>query len=158
MGFDESHRDESTVLMLSIFAVLVAVVLSMATISGRTADNASFELSDPYAMASAAAYAGLDAAKWHIECHGRTEGGSLTPHYHINGAVYSVEWDDVNLGDSTVIVRSYGIFRSGQQDNYSVNIVDRIKLEFLPAHRNEILTSYYARDKKSLGIVISSER
>ena len=109
-------------------------------------------------MASAAAYAGLDAAKWHIECHGRTESGSLAPHYHINGAIYIVEWDDVNLSDSTVTVRSRGILRSAQQENYSIDILNRIKLEFLPAHRNEILTSYYARGKKSLDIAVLSKR
>jgi len=142
-----SQRSDTTVLVLSIFAVLIAAVISMATISTRSADSNSFDSSDPYDLAEDAAEAGLKAAKWHMECHGRTLHGGLAEQYYVNGALYDVEWDDVNPNDSTAAVRSRGIFREGKNQDYVVRLQSRVKLEFLPSHRNEILSSYYDQNR-----------
>ena len=144
MNAYENKKNDTVVLVFSIIAVLFAGFISMATISNHSRKMNAVNSSDPFVCAEAAARAGLDAAKWHIECHGRVEKGSLSPHYFINGALYSVEWDDVDLRDSTVTVRSEGDFSSGGQ-HYRMDLSSRIKLGFLPTHRQPILSAYYSK-------------
>jgi hypothetical protein len=94
-----------------------------------------------------AAKAGIEAAKWHIQCHGRTTSGSIGPHFWINGATYGAQWDDMDLRDSTVIVRSVGDYEIGSNQSYQVNLESKIKIEFLPAHTNSVFTSYYSEKR-----------
>ncbi len=136
-------RTDTVVLMFSVLAVLIAATLSMATISTNHNTMAT-ESPDAAARAEAAANAGVEAARWHIECHGRTQAGSLTPKYYVNGAIYSVEWDNVNMADSTVTVRSVGEFSWGDDSPNEVLVESKIKLEFLPTHGQEILRDYYS--------------
>ena len=136
-------RTDLPVLILSILAVLVAAAISMATIASRSDKNTISATSIPGDAADEAAKAGISAAKWHIECHGRTTAGSLHSHYYIYGGSYRVEWGDMNLRDSIVEVRSEGSFSSGNNQEYRVKLESKIKVEFLPAHKNAILTSYY---------------
>jgi hypothetical protein len=136
-------RTDTVVLIFSALAVLIAATLSMATISTNH-DTLAVNSPDAAERAEAAAQAGLDAARWHIECHGRTEAGGLTPKYFINGATYEVEWDDVNLADSTVTVRSTGQFSWGRGKQSEVSVESKIKLEFLAAHNQNILKDYYS--------------
>jgi hypothetical protein len=136
-------RTDTVVLIFSALAVLIAATLSMATISTNH-DTLAVNSPDAAERAEAAAQAGLDAARWHIECHGRTEAGGLTPKYFINGATYEVEWDDVNLADSTVTVRSTGQFSWGRGKQSEVSVESKIKLEFLAAHNQDILKDYYS--------------
>lgn len=141
---------DSVVLIISALAVLVAATLTMATItrnSGKSGqpDKISFDSPDPMKRAEQAAKTGLDAARWHIECHGRIEAGGLSPKYFANGATYRVAWNDVDMTDSTVVVRSTGNFSWGGEKQYQVDIESRIKIEFLPSHRQEILSSYYSK-------------
>lgn len=137
-------RTDTVVLIFSTLAVLIAATLSMATISTNHSD-VNFDTQDPLEKAEAAADAGIDAARWHIECHGRTEAGGLSPKYFINGATYKVEWDDINLADSTVNVRSLGNYTRGDDKNYEILVESRIKIEFMPSHRREILEDYYSQ-------------
>jgi hypothetical protein len=131
-------------------AMLLAGVLSIATISTKTDKNEISKMSVPGDLADEAARAGLDAAKWHIECHGRTTAGSLSPHFYINGATYSIAWSDLNLTDSTVHVRSLGQYAIGRNQEFRVSLASKIKIDFLPAHRNKILTDYYSEDRSNL--------
>ncbi len=131
-------------------AMLLAGVLSIATISTRTDKNEISKVTAPRDLAEEAARAGLDAAKWHIECHGRTSAGSLSPHYYINGATYSISWDNLDLRDSTVHVNSMGQYTIGKNQDYRVSIESKIKIDFLPAHKNEILSEYYSRNRTDL--------
>ena len=144
MANQTDTRTDTVVLIFSTLAVLIAATLSMATISTNH-DDIAIESPDPSERAEAAANAGIEAARWHIECHGRTESGGLTPKYYINGATYTVEWDNVNLSDSTVTVRSSGDFSWGDEKHFEVDVESKIKLEFLPMHNQEILEDYYSR-------------
>lgn len=137
-------RTDTVVLIFSTLAVLIAATLSMATISTNK-QEIRLESSNPTERADDAANAGVDAARRHIECHGRIEAGSLTPKFYVNGATYRVEWDDVNMKDSTVVVRSLGDFSWGDEKHYEIFVESRIKLDFLPAHDQEILKDYYSR-------------
>lgn len=160
-----SHRGEikidSVVLIISALAVLVAATLTMATITRNSVkseqpDGISFDSPDPMKRAEQAARAGLDAARWHIECHGRIEAGGLSSKYFANGATYRVAWDDVDMTDSTVIVRSAGNFSWGGEKQYHVDIESKIKIEFLPSHRQGILSSYYSK-YHTLPVSVSTE-
>jgi hypothetical protein len=139
-----SGRTDIPVLIVSIAAVLLAAVLSMATIVSRSDKSTITTTSIPGEAADEAARAGINAAKWHIECHGRTTAGSLHSHYYINGGSYRVAWGDMDLRDSIVEVISEGSFSSGKNQEYRVKLESKIKVDFLPAHKNEILTSYYS--------------
>jgi hypothetical protein len=144
MSNSSSSRTDIPVLVLSIIAVLVAAVLSMATIVTRSDKNTISATSIPDEVANEAAKAGISAAKWHIECHGRTTAGNLSSHYYINGATYRASWGDMDLQDSMVQVVSEGNFAVGNNQDYKVRLESKIKINFLPAHKNEILTSYYS--------------
>lgn len=143
MATQPDTRTDMVVLIFSTLAVLIAATLSMATISTNK-DGIIYETLDPLKKAEDAANAGVDAARWHIECHGRTGAGGLTPKYFVNGAIYTVEWDDVNLADSTVNVRSRGDFTRGDDKHYEILVESRIKIEFMPSHKQEILSEYYS--------------
>jgi hypothetical protein len=143
MAMRSESKTDTVVLMFSTLAVLIAATLSMATISNGTKGFIE-DSPDPGERAEAAASAGIDAARWHIECHGRTEAGGLTPKYFVNGATYTVEWDDVDMSDSTVTVRSFGDFSWGDDQHYKVSMESTLKLEFFPAHRQNILAEYYS--------------
>lgn len=142
---------DSVVLIISVLAVLVAATLTMATIT-RNSERAEqqsailLDSPDPMLRAEQAAEAGLDAAKWHIECHGRVEAGGLSPKYFANGATYTVAWDDVDLSDSTVVVRSTGNFSWGGKKQYQADVESKLKIDFLPSHGEEILSIYYSRN------------
>jgi hypothetical protein len=138
-------RTDTVVLIFSTLAVLIAATLSMATISNNHDDTIAIDSPDAAKRAEAAANAGIESAKWHIECHGRTEAGGLMPKYYINGAIYTVEWDDVNMADSTVTVRSLGEFSWGDNECSEVMVESTINLEFFPKHNQEILSDYYNR-------------
>ncbi len=152
---------DSAVLIASALAVLVAATLTMATIT-RNSERSErrteifFDSPDPMKRAEQAARAGLDAAKWHIECHGRVEAGGLSPKYFNNGATYTVTWGDVDLSDSTVVVRSKGSFSWDGKRQYQVDAESKIKIESLPSHGQEILGAYYSRYNSS-PISVSSE-
>jgi len=145
LGIGDSRAD-TVVLLFSALAVIIAGTLSMATISNNNSinhDNAG----NPLILANQAAKAGMDAAKWHIECHGRTAGGGLAPRYYVNGALYSATWGDVDLNDSTVIVETKGSYRDRNNKLYSIDLKNEIKVDFLPAHNEAVLSSYYSKNK-----------
>jgi len=143
MANQSDTRTDTVVLIFSVLAVMIAATLSMATISTNHNTMAT-DSPDPSERAEAAANAGIDAARWHIECHGRTEAGGLTPKYYVNGATYAVEWDNVDMTDSTVTVRSLGDFSWGDDKHYEIYVESKIKLGFLPSHNQEILKDYYS--------------
>jgi hypothetical protein len=116
----------------------------MATITSKSDKNVIYTANIPGEIADEAARAGLNAAKWHIECHGRTSAGGLAPRFYVNGAIYSVKWGDINPGDSIVEIKSVGSFASGPGQSYRSILESKIKIDFLPAHKNTILTSYYS--------------
>jgi hypothetical protein len=138
-------RTDTVVLIFSTLAVLIAATLSMATISGNP-DTAKIDSPDAYERAEAAASAGIETARWHIENHGRITAGGLAPRYFINGAIYKVEWDDVDMADSTVTVRSLGRFSWGNDNTNEVMVESKIKLGFLPNNKENILSDYYTRN------------
>lgn len=151
IGRSDSKAD-SGVLVFSMLAVLVAATLTMATITTNVDKNSSaseidLATPDPLKRADMAAKAGVEAAKYHIECHGRTEAGRISPRFYINGATYVVEWDDVNMADSTANVKSTGDFSWGGDKHYRVEVNSKVKLSFFPAHKQEILSAYYSRDE-----------
>jgi hypothetical protein len=140
LGIGDSRAD-TVVLIFSVLAVIVAGTLSMATISSNhTAE--SRQGGDPIKMADEAARAGIDAARRHVECHGRVEAGGLSPKYHINGATYSANWGEINLSDSTVAIRAIGNY-SYNDKQYSVELDKVLKVNFQSAHRNVALDKYY---------------
>ncbi len=138
------------ILALSVMALLVAGTFSMITITGKSSDNATSISANPEQLATEAARGGLEAAKWNIECHGRTTAGGLGPRYYINGATYNVQWDDVNMQDSTVHVRSIGTYTINSTQNYQIKLESDLKIEFLPNHKNIILSSYYSQKRDDI--------
>jgi hypothetical protein len=152
---NQFSKTDIPVLVLSAAAVLVAAVLSMATMtSNKNNERLSQNIADPYTIAQIAAKEGVDAARWHIECHGWVRQGSLSSHYCINGAIYRVEWDDVNLSDSTVAVRSCGKFPFNGDEDCTVIIESKIKLTFLPECKNEILPAYYSKIREPINTAV----
>lgn len=152
MNGKSTSRGDALVLIISVAAVMVAATLTMATMTGNSNDKKGLaeyylETPDPFKRAEAAARAGFEAAKYHIECHGRLRAGRLSPRYFVNGATYSVDWDDVNPADSTVLVRSRAIFSWENDKEYQVALESKIKVEFIPSHIQSILDSYYSRDE-----------
>ncbi len=149
MAFREENKNDFVVLIFSLLAVIIAGTLSMATVVNKPTDSASirFDSDMPMDKANTAAIAGSEAAKWHIECHGRKDKGSLSPQYYINGATYAVEWDEVNMSDSTVIVRAKGEFVGPDNERYQAKIETKVKLDFFPSHKKEIMSDYYAKNR-----------
>jgi hypothetical protein len=133
------------VMMLSVGSILLAVLILVATISGQGRDPV--ESHDPNVLAEMAARTGVEAATWHIQCHGRVVGGGMPRKYAINGAAYEVSWGDVDLSDSTVVINSRGICQTKDGREYRVELVSREKMQFLPSHKNEILAEYYTRER-----------
>ncbi len=150
MSTGNSGKTDLAVLVLSVLAVLVAGAISMTTISSSSDKNYVAGASTPAQMADEAARAGLEVAKWHIECHGRTTSGSIGPHFYINGALYSAEWGDMNPLDSTVVVRSTGDYEISTSQVFRAHIESQLKIEFLPRHKNMILNSYYSAKRELL--------
>jgi hypothetical protein len=150
MSRNISGGTELPVLILSIVALAIAGGLSIITISNGSDRNEISGRPIRSDAAGEAARAGLEAAKWHIECHGRSKAGSLGPHFYINGATYTVCWSDMNMQDSTVMVQSVGNFAWGIDRSYRVNLESKIKIDFLPAHRNMILSSYYSENRNDI--------
>lgn len=146
MSLFPDNRNDTVVLMLSIFAVLMSGLLSIATLTSRAHQEQAIESADPFWKAEAAAKAGIEAAKWHMECHGRVNQGGLAARYYLNGAMYSVQWDNMNGHDSTVTVHSEGYIPIGAYEHYKVTLDSKIKLTFLPSHKQEILGDYYSRN------------
>lgn len=142
-------KADSIVLLLSVMAVLVAATLTMATIS-KSNDEYSFNSPDPLKRAEQAAKAGIEAARWHIQCHGRTDSGELQARYFVNGATYKVEWGTLLQSDSTVDVRSRAYFSWGGEKRYEVDLNTRIKIDYLPAHGEEIPRDYYFESESSI--------
>jgi hypothetical protein len=136
-------KADSIVLLLSVMAVLVAATLTMATIS-KNSEDYSFNSPDPLKRAEQAAKAGIEAARWHIQCHGRTHSGELPARYFVNGATYKVEWSGMDQSDSTIDVRSRAYFSWGGEKRYKVDLNTRIKIDYLPAHGEEISGDYYS--------------
>ncbi len=144
------NKNDSSTLILSLVALFLAIVFSIKTFSGQINDSSLTNSEDPFDRAQAAAQAGLEIAQWDIECHGRTMHGSLAPRYWINGATFAVEWDDVNMADSTVSVRSVGEASNPDDLNYQAVKEAKIKLTFLPQGKNDILSDYYSKDRTSI--------
>jgi hypothetical protein len=148
MGFFDNNKNDVVVMMFSFLAVLIAGTLSMATILNRDSHpEPEFWVSEnPYDQADAAATAGLTAAQWHLQCHGRQSKGGFQTKYYLNGAQYQAKWDDVDMADSTVIIRSVGIAKTPDGQEYRVEMNSKIKLNFIPAHKSDIMAEYYSRN------------
>lgn len=141
-----TSKSDVPILVLSIFALLAAAVLSMATMASKP-EKVTADLSgNPYLAAESAAKNGVEAAKWHIICHGRSEAGGLGTKYDISGATYKVEWSDFNSKDSTVEVKSTGESKLPSNETYTFTLESKIKIDYMPSHNSEILTSYYDRN------------
>lgn len=151
------NRNDTAILVLSVAAVLTASLISLATTSIRDQAERIGELENPYGKAEAAAKAGLESAKWHIQCHGRTKRGSIASQYYINGAVYSAEWDDVNLSDSMVTVRSRGEFTQTENQTFIINLDSQIKISLIPVHNQEILNDYYSQARPSVNAIAAEK-
>jgi hypothetical protein len=149
MSTNGNGKNDTVVLVLSLVAVVMAGLLSMATISIKEKQEEDIGSIDPFARSEVAARAGFEAARWHIECHGRIERGGLAPRYYINGAMYAVAWDDVDMVDSTVLVHSEGFVSSASGQQYRTDLDSKLKLTFLPSHKQNILGEYYSQNSHS---------
>jgi hypothetical protein len=149
MGHIGNKNDGATI-TLSVLALLIAIVLSINTFTGQATETSFGNSTDPFDQAQSAAQAGVEIAQWHIECNGYVEHGSLPPHFWINGATYTVEWDDVNMADSTVNIRSRGDMPAPDDLKYGVVKKAKVKLSFLPAQKNAILSDYYSKDRPAV--------
>jgi len=141
-----TSKSDVPILVLSIFALLAAGVLSMVTMANKPEKVSADLAGNPYMAADMAAKDGIEAARWHIICHSRTEAGGLGTKYDINGATYKVEWGDLNTADSTVNVKSTGESRLPTNESYSLTMESKIKINNLPSHKSDIMTSYYDRN------------
>ena len=149
MGHFGSSNDGAT-LTLSVIALLLAILFSINTFTGQATETSFDNSTDPFDQAQTAAQAGIEIAKWQIECNGYVAHGSLPPHFWINGATYTVEWDDVNMADSTVNIRSRGDMPVPDNMRYGVVKEAKVKLSFLPVRKNAILNDYYSKDRPAV--------
>ena len=141
-----TSRTDIPVLVLSLFALFAAAVLSMASIANKPEKVDVSVAADPYAAAQSAAKTGIEAAKWHIICHSRSQAGGLGTKYDISGATYKVEWSDFNESDSTVKIRSTGEGRSLDNTSYTYTLESTIRIDYMPSHQSDIMTEYYDRN------------
>jgi hypothetical protein len=140
-------KNDLPVLMLSIGALFMAVLISAVTIKSHERDKAQIIASDPYHAATVAAQAGIEIATRHIEWHGRTIRGGIGPHFCINGALFTANWDNVNMTDSTVLIRCRGFSTPRDNQEFRVDVDSLVKLEYLPPQLNNILSGYYSQDR-----------
>jgi hypothetical protein len=147
----EKNRSDSFVTIFAIFAILLAAGISVGTMNSR--ETIPDIVIDPVDRAEQAAFAGIQAAKGHIECHGIKHRGALPQQYFANGGKFSVAWDEPNMNDSTVHVVATGYYESlldpesGSAHIYSSRLESVVRINIVSAHSNGvgILEHYYQR-------------
>ena len=142
-------KSDNLVTVFAIFAILLAGGISLGTMSQP--EITQQPVADPVKLAEQAAYAGIEAARWHIECHGLKAGGALPRRFYVNGGRFEVAWDGLNQADSTVRVLSTGYYEIAGD---SLEIENRvfcsmletiIKIDCTAHPRSEILARHYQR-------------
>ncbi|OQX91531.1 MAG: hypothetical protein B6D58_07635 [candidate division Zixibacteria bacterium 4484_95] len=140
------NRSDSIVMIFALFAIFLAGGISIATITTGRNTEVAFD-NNPITKAEQAAYAGIQAAKGHIECHGRTQSGSLPRQFYVNGGKFEVTWENLNLSDSTVHIISTGFYDGDGGKSYSSKLETVMKVTLLSSHQPPILDDYYKRTK-----------
>jgi len=159
--FRNEIKGDSVLTIFALCAMLMAGGLSLATITTdlRTAnDYKDHSLNDPLAKAELAANAGISAARGHIECHGVVEGGGLPEQYYANGARFKVDWDDLNLVDSTVHIISSGFVENDAGEMYTSTLESIIRIDLMSVHDNSVFNEYYVRNAGYRGIAESDNK
>jgi hypothetical protein len=140
------NRSDSVVMIFALFAIFLAGGISIATITTDHNTEVAFK-DNPISKAEQAAYAGIQAAKGHIQCHGRTQSGSLPRQFYVNGGKFEVTWENINLSDSTVHVISTGFYDVDGGKSYSSKLETVMKITLLSSHQPPILDDYYQKNK-----------
>lgn len=144
------NRSDIIVTIFALFAIFLAGGISIATISTNhkthSRHNAEITLDNPVIKAEQAALAGIQAAKGHIECHGRIQSGSLPQRFYANGSRFEVAWEDIDLRDSTVHIISTGFYELDEGKFYSSKLETVIKVKLLSSHQPPILDEYYTKN------------
>ena len=143
----KGNRSDTVITLFALGAILLAGGISLATIS--TDNNSGIGQAidiyeaDPLSRAEQAAFAGISAARGHIECHGITESGGLRDQYYANGARFSAVWEEINMVDSTVKVTVIGYCQDDSGEEYKTRFESVIKVELLKAHGRPPMHEYY---------------
>jgi hypothetical protein len=153
------NRSDSFVTIFAIFAILLAGGISVGTMNSH--EVIPDVVVDPIDRAEQAAFAGIQAAKGHIECHGVKHRGALPQQYFANGGKFEVFWDEPNMNDSTVRVAATGYYESlidpenGSSHIYSSRLESVVKINLVSTHSSgpAILDHYYQRNIKNNPIV-----
>lgn len=144
------NRSDTIVTIFALFAIFLAGGISIATISTdlktHSSHNAEIMQDNPVSKAEQAAFAGIQAAKGHIECHGRIQSGSLPRQFYANGGRFEVTWEDIDLSDSTVHIISTGFYELDGGKFYSSKLETVMKVKLLSSHQPPILDKYYRRN------------
>jgi hypothetical protein len=156
------NRSDSFVTIFAIFAILLAGGISIGTMSSNEAIPNI--VADPLDRAEQAAFAGIQAAKGHIECHGIKHRGALPQQFFANGGRFEVAWDEPNPADSTVRVVATGYYESildpekGNSHIYSSRLESVLKVNTVSTHSNgpAILDHYYQRNLPKSAIIKTS--
>ncbi|MCD6161499.1 MAG: hypothetical protein J7K40_03680 [candidate division Zixibacteria bacterium] len=151
-----SNKNDTIIMVVALFVMLLAGGISMSTINTdqnvKSMQVAAIEPLNPLNLAEQAAMAGIKAAKGHIECHSIKKPGSLPRQFYVNGGRFEVEWDDINIADSTVNIVSTGYYESDSKKTYTSRLESVIDLSFMPSHNQQILSDYYMSHPKNHAI------
>ncbi len=106
--FRNENRGDFLLTFIAVGIILLAAGITVGKVKNDDHSATAVSITDPIAIAEEAAYAGIQAAKGHIECHGPRERGALPKQFYANGGRFKVVWDDFNPADSTIRVMAYG--------------------------------------------------
>lgn len=151
-----NNKSDTVITIVALFVMLIAGGISISTISTnqnvQSLQVSAIEPVNPVSLAEQAAMAGIKAAKSHIECHGIKKPGGLPRQFYVNGGRFEVNWDEINVTDSTVHIVSTGYYESDGKKMYTSRLESIIDISFLPSHDQRILSDYYMSHPKNRAI------
>lgn len=147
--FNRENSGDFLLTFIAIGIILLAAGITVGKVAEDRQATVSKAFDDPVAVAEEAAYAGIRAAKSHIECHGSKEKGALPRQFYANGGRFEVVWDNFDATDSTVHVWAFGYCDmpgiDGDNDwTYTTRLESVIKLDRINSESGKnILKEFY---------------
>jgi len=150
------NRGDFLLTFIAIGVILLAAGITVGKVKDDGHSATTVSIADPVAVAEAAAYAGIEAAKGHIQCHGSSGKGALPKQFYANGGRFEVVWDNFDAADSTVRVLAYGYCdipgaEGGNGWTYTTRLESVIKIDRTHSNdRNKILRGFYEKQYQGL--------
>lgn len=150
------NRGDFLLTFIAIAVILLAAGITVGKVKDDGHSTTTDSIADPVAVAEEAAYAGIEAARGHIECHGSSAKGALPKQFYANGGRFEVVWDNFDAVDSTVRVLAYGYCdipgaEGGDGWTYTTRLESVIKIDRTNLNgRNKILHGFYEKQYQGL--------